>query len=101
MKTKTTLTKPTLSTKDVIAFAERPSEAPGGDQTAQAGTGVYKVKKKPPDRPKSLSGKVPAGDIRLSSNIDRGIHYRLKMAAVKEHTTIGQLIERLVDENLD
>jgi len=97
MKDKTTLKKPTLSNQDVIAFAERPQ----GDQIAQADTGVGKVKKNPPDRPKSVSGNIPEGDIRLSSNIDRGIHYRLKMAAVKEHTTIGQLIERLVDENLD
>ena len=37
MKTKTTLKKPTLSTKDVLAFAERPSEAAQVDQIAQAG----------------------------------------------------------------
>ena len=51
--------------------------------------------------PRTADKAMPAGDIRLSSNIDRGIHLRLKIAAAKERTTIGQLIERLVDENLD
>jgi len=39
MKTKTTLKKPTLSTEDVMAFAERPSDALQGDKTAKVGKG--------------------------------------------------------------
>ncbi len=101
MKKKTTLKKPTLSTEDVLAFAERPSEAPQGDKTVKVGIRLGRGKKNPPDSPKSVSGHIPEGDIRLSSNIKRGIHYRLKLAAVKERITIGQMIERLVEENLD
>jgi len=101
MKTKTTLTKPTLSTKDVLAFAERPSEAPQGDKTAQVSKGKGGAKKITPDSPENLSGKVPAGDVRLSANIDQDIHLKLKIAAARERTTIGELIERLVQDNLD
>ena len=100
MKQKTTLKKPTLSTKDVLAFAERPSEAPQGDKTVKVGIRLGRGKKNPPDSPENLSGKVPAGDVRLSANIDQNIHLTLKIAAARERTTIGELIERLVQENL-
>jgi len=101
MKTKTTLKKPTLSTEDVLAFAERPSEAAQGDQIAKASIGVGKVKKNPPDSPENLSGKVPAGDVRLSANIDQNLHLKLKIAAAKERITIGEIIERWIQEKLD
>ena len=100
MKTKTTLKKPTLSTEDVLAFAERPLEAAQGDKTAKVSKGKGGTKKMTPDSPENLSGKVPAGDVRLSANIDQDIHLKLKIAAARERTTIGELIERLVQENL-
>ena len=101
MKTKTTLKKPTLSTEDVLAFAERPSGAPQGDKNTKVGKDKGGAKKITPDSPENLSGKVPAGDVRLSANIDQDIHLKLKIAAAKERTTIGELIERLVQDNLD
>ena len=41
-----------------------------------------------------------AGDARVSANINQDIHLKPKIAAAKERTTIGELIERLVQENL-
>lgn len=48
--------------------------------------------------PKSLSGLVPEGDVRLTANIREDLHLRLKIAAAKQRTTIGELIEVLVDK---
>lgn len=59
------------------------------------------TKKITPGSPENLSGKVPAGDVRLSANINQDIHLKLKIAAARERTTIGELIERLVQENLE
>ena len=101
MKKKTTLKKPTLSNKDVLAFAERPSDAPQGDKTTKVGKGKGGAKKNSPANQNGLSGKVPSGDVRLSANIDQEIHLKLKIAAARERTTIGELIERLVQDNLD
>ena len=100
MKKKTTLKKPTLSNKDVLAFAERPSDAPQGDKTTKAGKGRG-AKKNSPANQSGLCGKIPIGDVRLSANIDQEIHLKLKIAAARERTTIGELIERLVQDNLD
>jgi len=101
MKPKTTLKKPTLSTEDVIAFAERPSEAPQGDKKAWVGIRLGRVKKNPPDSLENLSGKVPAGDVRLSANIDQDLHLKLKIAAARERITIGEMIERWIQEKLN
>ncbi len=43
---------------------------------------------------------VPGGDARLSINIDKRLHKRLKLESVKRDTTIGELIEELVKKNL-
>ena len=43
---------------------------------------------------------VPEGDVRLSINIDKRLHKRLKLESVKRDTTIGELIEGLVKKNL-
>ena len=58
-------------------------------------------KKNSPANQSGLCGKVPSGDVRLSANIDQEIHLKLKIAAARERTTIGELIERLVQDNLD
>ena len=43
---------------------------------------------------------VPEGDVRLAVNIDKTLHKRLKLEAVKRETTIGELIEELVKKHL-
>ena len=43
------------------------------------------------------SGLVPAGDVRLTVNIRDDVHQALKIRAVQERTTVGDLIEAWVD----
>ena len=91
--------------KDVLAFAERPSDAHKAikpqRQARGGGGGKGGAKKNSPANQSGLCGKVPSGDVRLSANIDQEIHLKLKIAAARERTTIGELIERLVQDNLD
>lgn len=51
-------------------------------------------------KPESKSGKVPEGDVRLTANIRKDLHMKLKIAAVMRSTTIGALIEEMVAERL-
>jgi outer membrane biosynthesis protein TonB len=46
------------------------------------------------------SGQVPEGDVRLTANIREDLHLKLKIAAARRRTTIGELIEELVEEYL-
>jgi len=48
----------------------------------------------------SLSGQVPEGDVRLTANIRDDLHLKLKIAAARRRTTIGELIEELVEQYL-
>ncbi|HEX9024406.1 MAG TPA: hypothetical protein VF799_11255 [Geobacteraceae bacterium] len=45
-----------------------------------------------------LSGKVPEGDVRLTANMREDLHLKLKIAAARRRTTIGELLEELVDK---
>lgn len=49
----------------------------------------------------ATSGQVPEGDVRLTANIQREIHLKLKMASAMTRTTMGELIEQLIAEKLD
>ena len=49
----------------------------------------------------SKSGLVPDEDFRMTININKDLHTRLKIAAAKERTTIGEMIEALVTMYLD
>jgi len=48
----------------------------------------------------SKSGLVPDGDTRLVCNVRTDLHRKLKHAAVDEATTIGQIVEKLIDKHL-
>lgn len=48
----------------------------------------------------SLSGQVPEGDVRLTANIRDDLHLKLKITAARRRTTIGELIEELVEKYL-
>ena len=48
----------------------------------------------------SLSGQVPQGDVRLTANIREDLHLKLKITAARRRTTIGDLIEDLVEKHL-
>ncbi len=78
----TTLKKPAALNPDAVrAFAE-------GDQGKA---------KAVPKATGQKSGQVPEGDIRLTANIRADLHLKLKIEAAKQRTTVGELIERLID----
>jgi len=49
---------------------------------------------------KGTSGQVPVGDTRLTVNVKIHLHKKLKHAAVDRDTTVGELIESLIDKHL-
>lgn len=49
----------------------------------------------------SQSGKVPVGDKRLTANIGADLHKKLKLAAYHQDTTMGEIVERLVNEYVE
>jgi hypothetical protein len=55
----------------------------------------------PSPRQRVSSGLVPAGDIRLTANIREDLHLQLKIVAAQRRTTIGELIEELVENYLE
>lgn len=74
------LKKPSLSRDKVIEFAEgktrkHASDAPVGQR----------------------SGLLPDGDVRLTANIRADLHMALRMRAVQERTTAGELIEAWIE----
>lgn len=44
---------------------------------------------------------APEGDRRLTVNVSKELHQKLKMAAVMAHTTVGELIEKFAKDKLD
>ena len=49
---------------------------------------------------KKVSGLVPEDDVRLTANIRKDLHLKLKIKAAEERTTIGELIEELIEKHL-
>ena len=78
----TAFKKPTLDA--VQAFAE-------GGNKGKSGSAV-KTKSG-----KAGSGQIPEGDVRLTANIREDLHQKLKIRAVQERTTVGDLIEEWVE----
>lgn len=83
------LSKPSLA--KIRAFAEGATGNKPG-----AGTVTPMVAKKTAPTGQN-SGLVPAGDVRLTVNIRDDVHQALKIRAVQERTTVGDLIEAWVD----
>ena len=46
------------------------------------------------------SGLLPSGDVRLTANIREDLHRRLKVEAVMQRTTIGELLEDLIGKHI-
>ena len=53
-----------------------------------------------PRMAKPVPGPVPEGDVRLTANIREDLHLKLKIVAATRRTTIGELIEELVEQYL-
>jgi len=47
---------------------------------------------------KGVSGLVPEGDVRLTANIRQDLHLKLKIASAYRRTTIGEIIEELIEK---
>jgi len=54
----------------------------------------------PKTQTKPVSGLVPEGDVRLTANIRQELHLKLKIASAYRRTTIGEIIEELVERYL-
>ena len=99
-KQEVSILKPTIGAA-ALGFAT------GGQQRAlervpNSGEGVStnRTKKRLKTPSKQTSGLVPEGDVRLTANISEEHHTKLKIAAAIQRTTIGELIERLIDTTL-
>lgn len=93
-KKQASLRKPVLSSDDVLQFAE-------------SGRGGRSSSKARGSKPAAASGEVspasrfpPSGDVRLTVNLRGDLHMRLKMEAVKRRTTVGEILEELVQQHI-
>jgi hypothetical protein len=43
---------------------------------------------------------IPDGDVRMTANIRADLHRRLKVEAVMRQTTIGELLEGFIENNI-
>lgn len=84
MKPAAVTRKPSLDTDAALNFAA------GG-----------KVEAKSRAKSAPVSGLVPPDDVRLTANIRKDLHLKLKIAAAESRTTIGEIIEALVIRHLD
>ena len=85
------ISKPHLDALGALAFATESTDA------AQVASSQRQVSK---EAAKAVSGLVPVGDVRLTANIKENLHMKLKMESVKRRTTIGELLEELIERHL-
>lgn len=93
-KRQSVLSKPTLERGAVLDFAE-------GTQASAGRPARGKPSQAAKDAPKGYTGGlVPPDDARLIANIRKDLHRKLKVAAAERGTTMGSLIEELVQKHL-
>lgn len=89
MSTKiSTLKKPALNADAVRAFAE-------GDQAGSQAEAKPSATKA--DKSRKRVFPAPAGDVRMTANIREDLHIKLKIEAAKRRTTVGELIEQMIE----
>lgn len=93
--------KPTLPAAAALDFATGATN-PVSETTSGAHQGVDNstTGKRARTGKTQVSGLVPEGDVRLTANISEEHHIKLKIAAARQRTTIGELIEQLIDKAL-
>ena len=74
-----------------------PVRSAAGKEKGRAPVRAGRHKAKPV---KQAPGPVPEGDVRLTANIREDLHLKLKIVAATRRTTIGELIEELVERYL-
>lgn len=82
------VTKPTLNTSQALKFA---TESSVQKQTRKENTNEGKTNNK--------IFFAPKGDKRLTINIREDLHKKLKFAALDQDTTVGEIIENLIEKN--
>ena len=92
------VTKPILDTSQALAFAT------GAIKSENISTHTNKLKKTAQIAKKSLADNriffAPEGDKRLTINIKEELHKKLKIKAIEENTTAGDILENLIDKYL-
>lgn len=95
MKKTTSLKKPQLDLeKEALKFASEDT-----NNTFSLETPKYGIKKTPNVAPIG-SGLIPDGDVRLTANIRQDLHLKLKITAANQRTTIGEILEELINKHL-
>ncbi len=56
------------------------------------------VAEQKPTETKQTGNQIPLGDVRLTANISKAHHRKVKLAALHQDTTIGELLEQLIDK---
>lgn len=93
-----TITKPVLNTSQALAFAT------GSDKKENIGDSIGKAKKTAKKaNMKADNARVffaPEGDKRLTININAELHKKLKISAIEQGITAGEIIEQLIEKHL-
>jgi hypothetical protein len=85
-----TLKKPVLTSEAVLGFAEGRTASSSKARSTKAAAADGSAASRFP----------PSGDFRLTVNIREDLHMRLKMEAVKRRTTVGEILEALVQQHI-
>lgn len=92
-----TVTKPILDTSQALAFAT------GTIKNENLSDDVSKSKKTAQAAKSVAENRIffaPAGDKRLTINIKENLHKKLKIKAIEENTTAGDILEKLIEKYL-
>jgi hypothetical protein len=71
-----------------------------GDNSPQVIPKTSRRGKVPQEGLKRVSGLVPDGDTRLTVNVRKDLHRKLKIAAIDRGITAGEIIEYLIEHHL-
>lgn len=93
IKQKVGISKPNLAAQ-AIQFAS------GGTISSSVGADKGNTVKVAQKGLKQVSGLVPDGDARLTANINKDLHLKLKIKAAEQRTTIGEILENLLAKHL-
>jgi hypothetical protein len=95
-----TFKKPKNIGAAAAAFADRQQEPSKASSSEKTGDTLSSSQETASRAGKSPTYVTPEGDMRLNANIRKDLHLKLKMEAAQRGTTIGEIIESLVEQYL-
>ena len=95
-----TLKKPVLSPEAVLGFAEGRTAARGSSPARRAAKAKAAPRASNAATGSPNSRFPPSGYVRLTVNVRDELHMRLKIEAAKRRTTVGKMLEELVEAHL-